>query len=369
MAEPTLLLNGLTPLEIAAHILLGRDEAAATRLGGTEATAPAIEAFEASLLEVLQRPPCLVAFSGGRDSSALLAVAARVARREGLADPVAATIVVPSEKESHEDDWQELVIRHLQIDEWTRVTVDDELDLVGPTATQLMRRSGLPYPYNLHLQIPLLESARDGSFVTGLGGDEIFATAPRSVRRLRRPFRRRERFGFPWLSASGNQQLNRAWKAEERRFPSRWDRRAREWWASRYLQGTLSRIEALGADLDVRVAHPFADPSFVAALTTEFGPSGFASRELALRQLFGDVLPEPLPGRTTKASFDGVLWNRHAQALVSELSAKSLEGALRRLGVDAVVDGAALQAHWREPHPQANSFLLLQGAQLALQSG
>jgi asparagine synthase (glutamine-hydrolysing) len=371
VADRPFRLNGLTPLEIAAHVLFGRDEGAAAGLSGMSVPSRAIEAIEASLAEALRRPPCLVGFSGGRDSSALLAVATRVARREGLTDPVPATILVPSAEESQEDEWQELVIRHLGIDEWLRVTVDDDLDLVGPTAQALMRRSGLPYPYNLHLQIPLLEAARTGSFVTGLGGDEIFVTAPTTGpglrRRLRGLGRRRERFGFPWLTIAANQQVDRAWTAEQRRFPSTWDRRAREWWASRYLQETLRRIDDLGAEIDVRVSHPFADACFVAALTAEFGPSGFASRELALRQLFGDVLPDRLPGRITKASFNSVLWNRHAQAFLAELSAESLEDALYELGVQDLVDPEALRAHWREPRPQANSFLLLQGAWLALQ--
>ena len=54
------------------------------------------------MLRALRRPPCLVSFSGGLDSSALLAVATAVARREGLDDPVPATLVVPGSPESDE---------------------------------------------------------------------------------------------------------------------------------------------------------------------------------------------------------------------------------------------------------------------------
>jgi asparagine synthetase B (glutamine-hydrolysing) len=359
-------LNGLAPLEIATHILFGRDETAAERFRAIERPARAIDALEAVLTAALQRQPCLIGFSGGRDSSALLALANRIARREGLSGPVPATVRVPSAGESYEDDWQELVVGHLQIDEWLRVTVDDELDLVGPTAAALMRRSGLPYPYNLHLQIPLLEAARGGSFVTGLGGDEIFATAPPTRRGLARLRRRRERVGFQWLTRRANEEFDRAWSADARRFPATWDRRAAEWWASRYLQATLRRIEALGSELDVSVSHPFADASFVAALTAEFGPTGFATRELGLRELVGDVLPEPVPARASKASFGGVLWSRHARAFLDELSTPRLEQALRDLGVEGLVDAEALHAHWRLPEPQANTYLLLQGAWLAL---
>ncbi|HEY2429742.1 MAG TPA: hypothetical protein VGI06_12480, partial [Acidimicrobiales bacterium] len=50
-------------------------------------------ALEAAILDGLRRPPCIVAFSGGRDSSAVLAVAVDAARRHGLAPPVPLTHV------------------------------------------------------------------------------------------------------------------------------------------------------------------------------------------------------------------------------------------------------------------------------------
>ena len=48
-------------------------------------------ALEAVVLRALLRPPCLVSFSGGRDSSLVLAIASDVARRHGLPLPVPAT--------------------------------------------------------------------------------------------------------------------------------------------------------------------------------------------------------------------------------------------------------------------------------------
>lgn len=74
--------------------------------------------MEHAVLPAVSRPPCVVTFSGGRDSSLVLAVAANVARREGLPQPVPATINFKGIKTAEESSWQELVIRHLGLDEW-----------------------------------------------------------------------------------------------------------------------------------------------------------------------------------------------------------------------------------------------------------
>ena len=57
-------------------------------------------------------------FSGGRDSSAVLATATMVARKHGLNDPVPITLRCPAIEEADETASQELVIRHLGIEEW-----------------------------------------------------------------------------------------------------------------------------------------------------------------------------------------------------------------------------------------------------------
>src|SRR5487761_457194 len=80
-----------------------------------------LAAMEATILPALARPPCVVQFSGGRDSSLVLAVAASLARREGMAPPVAFTHRFPAVPGADEDEWQELVIRHLGVADWERV--------------------------------------------------------------------------------------------------------------------------------------------------------------------------------------------------------------------------------------------------------
>jgi asparagine synthase (glutamine-hydrolysing) len=377
----------LARLEVATAIAFGRD---AGRPSFARRTAvPPLAALERALIGALRRAPCVVSFSGGRDSSALLAVATRVARREGLPEPVPVTLRFPEASLTDEQDWQEEVVRGLGCADWVRLEFTDELDLIGPVARRAMAWEGLPYPYNLHLLLPLMEAGRGGSFVTGMGGDQAFvaagraldvlarrarpvprdgvriaaAAAPRAVRRL--ALRSRVLLEFPWLTAAGNDALRRGWLEERARVPLRWNARLREMWRSRFMQLSVQRIASLARRVDVEAVHPFVDTGFLAALAAAGGSTGFADRTAAMRALFAHDLPDRVASRGTKASFDEVLWNRHTRLFVAGLTAERLEQSLRRLGLDALVDAGALAAHWDGPEPLANSFLLLQACRLA----
>ena len=52
----------------------------------------------------------------------------------GLPLPIPATMVFPGMTEAGEDQWQEMVIRHLSLPDWQRLRLNDELDLIGPIA-------------------------------------------------------------------------------------------------------------------------------------------------------------------------------------------------------------------------------------------
>ena len=128
----------LRPLDIAYGIPFGDDPVGPLERdlsGGSPR-----EAIDAVLAEALARTPCLISFSGGRDSSALLAAAVRVARREGLDLPIPATLVFPQSEASNEDEWQAIVLDHLGLSEWERFEIVDEFDAVGPVATQALLR-------------------------------------------------------------------------------------------------------------------------------------------------------------------------------------------------------------------------------------
>ena len=79
--------------------------------------------------------PCYVTFSGGRDSSAVLAAATALARREGHALPIPVTRVYPDLPDTDESDWQRAVVDHLGLTEWVRLELrDGESDLLGAAA-------------------------------------------------------------------------------------------------------------------------------------------------------------------------------------------------------------------------------------------
>jgi asparagine synthase (glutamine-hydrolysing) len=255
-----------------------------------------------------------------------------------------------------------------------------------------MERHGLPYPYNLHLLVPMMQEARGGTLVTGLGGDQAFNEAGRALdvlarrtrpvprdllrigiglgpRALRRAVRRDRDapLNFPWLAPVGSSVLAREWLEEDIRRPFFWDATVRQIWRSRFMQVTVRRIEAVGTDMGVRVCHPFAEWEFIDALAAEVGRTGLQSRTAAMTALFRDALPPELLNRPTKASFNDVLWSTHAQEFATELNETRLEELLARLGVHEIVDPRRLAAHWSGHEPLANSFLLLQACWLKSQ--
>ena len=102
----------------------------------------------------------MVSFSGGRDSSAVLAGAVNLARREGLPPPIPVTNVFPDVREADEHQWQQHVVRHLGLTEWVRLEHTDEAHLLGPYAQRVMLRHGLAWPFNVHFHLPLLDAAQ-----------------------------------------------------------------------------------------------------------------------------------------------------------------------------------------------------------------
>ena len=133
-------------IELATGLVIGVDRSRAPLRPRPVAPAELPSILEQALVPALQRAPCVVAFSGGRDSAGLLAAATRAARRHGLPLPIPATYRFPGIEEADESAWQDSVVRHLNLEDWVRIEVTDELDLVGPVAGPLLRRFGPLWP-------------------------------------------------------------------------------------------------------------------------------------------------------------------------------------------------------------------------------
>jgi hypothetical protein len=376
----------LSPLDVASGMVLGKEESIAPLTPGASSARP-IDAMAASILPALQRPPCLVSFSGGRDSSAILAVACRLARQEALPLPVPATIHFSGAPDSDELDWQEQLIRELGLTDWWRLTVTDELELLGPMATAVLRRHGLRYPPNTHFHQPIIDAARGGSLITGAGGDELLSPhewarasavrarvaspKPKDIVRLAVAYGPRRIRGFilarralddtPWLRPAAIRQLKAnaaTWLGDQ---PVRFDEHLRGWWwPSRYLHIGQSSLELLARDADVLVLSPFLDPGVLEAVAGARGGVGFESRTAAMRWMFGDVLTERVIGRTTKAAFDDPLDGPATREFVARWSG---DGGID----DELVDLEALRRQWRAGGADIRSLCLLQSAWLAEQ--
>ena len=373
----------LTPLELASGLVLGGNRRLA--LPGPEERDP-VAAFERALLPALARPPCLVSFSGGRDSSTVLTLATALARREGLAPPVPATHVVSSAIESDESEWQERVVRWLRLDDWARIASEDELDAVGPVATAVLRRYGLLWPPNVHFHAPFLDAAKGGSLLTGIGGDEAFSASqwqrtaalaaraarpePRDALRVglalspvpirRAVLHRRMPSRFPWLRPDASEAVHRALADDAAREPLRWRARIRWIAGLRYLEVGRAGLDLLAQDADVLLVHPFTDRGFLASVAALRRGGRFLERTEGLRAVFGGLVPDDVLARTTKASFDGAFWNRHSRAFAAEWGGGGVD--------EDLVDAEALRREWAKERPDARTFLLLQAAWLAEQA-
>lgn len=371
----------LTALEIACGIVLPAPRRPPRLPVPPRGTTPRI-ALEQAIRPALRRSPCLVSFSGGRDSSAVLAVAAAVARREGMPLPVPITHRFAAAAGTQESEWQEQVVRHLQLDDWIRVQAGDDLDCIGPVATAVMRRHGLLWPCNAYLHAPLLAEAAGGALLTGIGGDEAFSPStwsralavlgrrarpvPRDVLRIgfaaapaavKRPLiRRRLPDICHWLRPAARREVEARIAADAAVEPLRWRSRYRAVSGSAVMAAGLASLAAIGADDGAALVHPFRDRLFLSTLAHLPPARRHRSRTEAMRALAGDLLPHELLSRPTKAHFGDALLSGRSREL-----AASWEGD----GVDpAIVDVERLMAEWRSPEPDTHTITLLQSVWL-----
>jgi len=312
-----------------------------------------------------------------------------VARREGLVEPIPVTRRFPGMARATETDWQEMVIRHLGISEWHRVTIDDELDLVGPLASRHLLEHGVLWPPTIHGDIPLTAEFAGGHVLDGEGGDEVLgveahriapvralARSPRhaSLRRLRSaagavlpPSVRRQRAllryrssHVTWLRADAQQELVDAVVEVEVGQPLSYERSVHHV-PRRRTQSVLRRNRrALAQQRRSDIQSPLLHPDFVAALGRDGGFLGRGDRTAVIRSIANDLLPDALLSRTSKAIFNQAFLGPHAREF-----ARHWDGS----GVDhSIVDAEELRRIWQSERGHAMTSALLQAAWLSHQS-
>jgi asparagine synthase (glutamine-hydrolysing) len=381
---------GLSALEVATGFAFGDDP-------GVEPLPAAVGsprlALEAVIIEALGHDPCCVAFSGGRDSSAILALATHVARRDGLPLPIPVTQRYPAVPNTDESQWQELVIGHLQLEDWERIECGDELRMMGDVAGEAVRRHGPLYPCFAHVNVPTYRAAAGGCLLTGHGGDEFFDDrrmvrirnqigrvarrpsrsnlrslafnlVPHQVRRrsFERQMQRSEgMIGFPWLTVAARAEMERrfaAWVTDERltwRGHLTWFRRRR---SVRMNQLTTA---LLAGDHGVTAVDALYDPRVIAALARTSGVVGYRDRTDAYTRLFGDLLPSSILRRRTKAWFNGVFVTPTERRFAHSWDGDGLDPVL--------VDSDRLVAEWQKEYPGVGAVALLQLAWLRTDVG
>ena len=328
----------MSPLEIAfgAPVGLGPD----TRLPDVRVSPMA--ALEDAVTTAVARPPCCVAFSGGRDSSLVLAAAVHAAARHGCEQPVALTVRFRGATETDEAVWQDMVLDHLGIENRVVLDVGGDLDLVGPVAVGELRRRGVLFPANSHGLMPLVRHAAGGSLLVGLGGDELLsghrwtrlndvlarrsrpsrgdagrllvAAMPSALRG--RVLARRSRNEAPrWLRRRAARSLRSLERAQANQ-PVRFDRAVGHAARERTVLVASKGLRRLSDATNVEA--PLLDPRFVAALSRAGGRHGWGDRSAAMRAIAAGVLPDAVLARRDKAHFDamyfGTTTRRFAEA-------------------------------------------------------
>jgi len=376
---------GLTELEVATGHVFGQVEAPSWPERPDESAGP-LDVLFAEARRILSRGRCVVAFSGGRDSSALLACLLHVARRDGFDEPMAITARWPGDAAAEESEWQDHVARLLKVERWEIITPGTDFDLLGPLATELLRAHGLMWPAPVAVLVPMIDAVGDGVLVTGDGGDEVFGLwsmartwsmvrERRDLRSAVRPLlgaampdwlrRRRARSATKpyqsWLTPEASAAYREVLAADAVAVaPLWWPGYLREVNAERGLNLGDRALATICASRGGSLATPLKSPAFLSALARAGGRLGLGDRTTVMRALFSPLLDDTVLCRVSKASFAGVHWGPATRRF-----AKDWDGT----GVSArYVDVDALREAWCTPTPPYGAALPLHAAWLATTS-
>jgi hypothetical protein len=370
----------MSPMEVVLGYLFGHT---GSQLPATSATAGPRRVLEDVVREALLRPPCGVAFSGGRDSSVVLAVATHVARRDGLPEPVPITREFPGVSEAEESRWQEMVVRHLGLRDWHRVTIPDgDLDFIGPIAAKHLLEHGIVWPPAIAADSPLIEAVPGGSVIDGEGGDEVLGVTAHRIGlvmhllRQPRPLRwRRVRAALhavspalirvrtrqtwvgemsAWLRPAANDALLDVVADVERERPLSFATSVRTVPSARALVMWTRNRQILARPYQTALSSPLIHPAFVRAIARDGGRFGRGDRTATLRALVADLLPDEVLSRPSKATFNTCYMAQHTREFATQWGGDGVDHDL--------VDPEQLQRAWLAERPTPMTAALLQQA-------
>lgn len=375
----------MTPFEIATGWIFGMNPITSA---GARALAHPRAVLDDIVRSMCSRGRSFVLFSGGRDSSVVLACAVGLARREGFEPPIPVTRLFPDDSATSEEQWQRQVLEHLGVSEWLRIEVHDELDVVGPFAQSGLVEHGVIYPPTAYPQAFTLRQLDGGTVLTGEGGDEVFGAQRitpvtallRRRRRLSRellvasaqalapaPIRGRAAVreamatnAYDWLTQTARAEARVLRARDAAAEPLRWANGVRQLLRARSRAVGMANLGAVAHDVGVDLVHPLMEPAFVEAVAVWGGSFGPVGRSETMVRLFGDLLPEPVLRRGAKATFNATAVNRHSKEFLRGWAGDGMDPAL--------VDIDALRARWAEPAPLPATLALLQQAWLSTQS-
>ena len=380
--------GGFSAVELAIGIPMGVDDEIAARLHDAQRRAvrrDPLELLDESIARAMS-DHTIVQFSGGVDSSLVLAAATRAARARDLPLPIPFTLRYGRE-ESEESAFQEELVETLGLTDWIILDVDGEDDLLSPASRAHLLEHGMSTSARVASRDWYLSElpVRDGSvLMSGEGGDEVLGPAPFATlhglrwavahRRQRRTalgaLRRRttarvrrfrsvpDSFYAPWLTETGRTLANRL-MLDDRSHPvtmKQWMRRYR---SKRNLVGGIDSVARQAGRFGFDYSAPLLDLEFMAGLTASIPEHDFVNRMLVIRKYFPGLLPASIANRTSKASFNASIFGPDTQQF-----ARSWDG---QGGVPLeLVDPEILRSTWLDAS-DSRGGLMLQSAWLTSQ--
>ena len=380
-------------IETLAGVPLGRT------IGAKQTRDPNVQLSPADALVkviagiVARNHRCYVEFSGGCDSSLVLAATVKACRSSGADDPIPVTFRFPGLPETDETEYQSLMVARLGLRDW--VVLDDStgaFDVLSPSAQESIRTHGVFFPGTFHNRAHVFRDLGPSALLTGEGGDEILGRRRLTdVRDAARAVVRRNRAARAVrqavLSVSPRwRRVQTIERAVERGWAADWivdtnirrkilrtialedaqepldPRRYMAYYNSlRRMSVTDHNCRTYAQAYDVEWHAPLGDAAFTNALLGAVPRTRYYGRSELLASFFSELLPTELLLRRDKTHFTRAFLGVHTRVFANGWNGSGLPGG-------ASVEW--LSHHWRtESEIHGGTILLLQQAWLASTSG